>query len=174
MALREIKVGGIAGRLICEVARWLIVEARRRGIAGANLHEPELAESWFHSIYEDEKLLWGKPGMALASYPEQVLMGGASVERVIVVSDDNPHAEARERQVVGIVMVRWTDCTPIRSTRLEKYKVTICLAYADNGNTYRDEVKIEPVVMIRPEDRAVRAALDELCEDDGDAAQPVS
>lgn len=135
-AIREVVIGGVAAELQSFVMAHLVAETRRHALERCrtyNHKRPALHTVPFDEIYSEDKetrqQAIGKATLSMdAVVPEEGLYWN-SVERVIVLTDDNPNSEPeRYRPVSGIVMVR-----PSHG-KLRRFNVVLKWWIASNGN----------------------------------------
>ena len=143
--VREVVIGGIAGHLVSAVYRHLVDGIRKGAIEHALTYShaaTDIREIPFMGVYSDRDLI-SKVGLDSA-YPERSLPFW-SVERVVIVTDDNPtEVPNHSRSIVGLVVMRHPDMGPSRPQRdvVRRFKVILNAHYADNGNTFVWEAEV--------------------------------
>jgi len=135
-ALRDVEVGGVAASLVGFVMAHLVAETRRNALERCRTYHhrrPELHTVPFDDVYSDNKetrkKAIGQGTLSMdAVVPEQWLHW-TSVERIIVLSDNNPQQEPEQyRYVAGIVLMR-----PSHG-KLRRFNATLTWWIASNGN----------------------------------------
>lgn len=159
-AIREVVIGGVAGHMVAAVMEKMIVDTREAGlkhVLGYQHKHPGLEQIPFVDVYSEDDTARGKVNWVPAVFPEQGFHCW-SIERVVVFSDDNPEERpGSTRRVVGMVIVRHPDTGPSRPAydRVQRFKVELQYAYAENGNTYTFDATVTDFKPVADEDMAL-------------------
>jgi hypothetical protein len=161
--IREVVVGGVAGHMVTAVMEKMIANIRESAIEDMLNYQhraSDIEEAPFFGVYSAPSLGEGTPARinrSLSAHPETNLHYCA-VERVIVLSDDNPEEKPfSTRRVVGLVIMRHPDTGPFRPKydQVQRFKVELQYGYAPNGNTYQFDTTVTDFKPVTEEDTAL-------------------
>lgn len=162
-AVREVEIGGLAGHLVMAVIEKMIADTREATLEEMLSYQhraPDLQEAKFFEVYSAPSLGEETPARisrSRAARPETGLRYW-SVERAIVLSDDNPEERPNStRRVVGMVIMRYPDTGPFRpkDDMVRRYKVVLRYSYAENRNTWSSDPEVTDFEPVAEEDTAL-------------------